>query len=283
MTVKEKSFRNWFTFSALMSTLALIVITFFLLVNGIPAMEKVGLFKMLTGTQWQPSNNQYGIFPMLVGSFYVTVGALVIGAPSGILGAIFLAYFCPKRLYALLKQLVILMAGIPSIVYGFFGLVVLVPLFQPLNGSGKGIMTASLLLGIMILPTIINISEDALRAVPQNYYEGSVALGASHERTVFSVMVPAAKSGVLASVILGLGRAIGETMAVIMVAGNQAVIPTSITSGVRTLTTNIVMEMGYATDLHRQMLIATAVVLFVVILLVNLAVTIFKSKEQRNG
>lgn len=280
MSIKEKGFKSWFALSALASTLALGLISFFLLINGVPAIQKVGLFKMLTGTVWQPGNQHFGIFPMLIGSLYVTIGALIIGAPTGVLGAIFLAFFCPKRIYPLLKQMINLMAGIPSIVYGFFGLVVLVPLFQPINGSGKGVMTAAILLGIMILPTIINISEDALRAVPKAYYEGSVALGSTHERTVFKIMLPAAKSGIMASLILGLGRAIGETMAVIMVAGNQAVIPDGIFSGVRTLTINIVMEMGYATDLHRQMLIATAVVLFIIILIVNLIVALFKEKEQ---
>lgn len=283
MSIKEKGFKGWFGLSALTSTLALALISFFLLINGVPAIQKVGFIKMITGTVWQPGNNHFGIFPMLVGSLYVTVGALLIGAPSGVLGAIYLAFFCPKKIYPVLKQMINLMAGIPSIVYGFFGLVVLVPLFQPFNGSGKGVMTASILLGIMILPTIINISEDALRAVPDVYYEGSVALGASHERTVFRIMVPAAKSGIVAALILGLGRAIGETMAVMMVAGNQAIVPTGIFSGVRTLTTNIVMEMGYATDLHREMLIATAVVLFIIILIVNLVVTIFKGKGQANG
>lgn len=173
-----------------------------------------------------------------------------------------------------------LLAGIPSIVYGFFGLVVIVPLMQNLfGGSGKGMLTASVMLGIMILPTIINVSESALRAVPESYYEGSLALGATHERSVFSAVLPAARSGILAGVILGVGRAIGETMAVAMVAGNQPILPESILSGVRTLTANIVQEMGYATDLHREALIACGVVLFVFILIINLCFSALKRRE----
>ena len=205
------------------------------------------------------------------------------GVPLGLLTAIFLARFCPKRLYRFLKPAVDLLAGIPSIVYGFFGLMVVVPVMQTLcGGSGKSILTASVLLGLMILPTIIGVSETAIRAVPDSYYEGALALGASHERSVFFVTVPAAKSGILAGVVLGVGRAIGETMAVIMIAGNQPRIPSSILEGVRTLTGNIVMEMGYATGLHREALIATGVVLFVFILLINLLFSILKRREN-NG
>ena len=193
-----------------------------------------------------------------------------------------MARFCPRKLYPVLKPAIELMAGIPSIVYGFFGLVVIVPIIQHLTGtSGKGVLTASILLGIMILPTIIGVSESAIRAVPDSYYEGSLGLGASHERSVFFAVLPAAKSGILAGIVLGIGRAIGETMAVVMVAGNQAIIPDGMFSGVRTLTSNIVLEMGYATDLHREALIATAVVLFVFILMINLCFAVLKSKEER--
>lgn len=209
---------------------------------------------------------------MIVGSLYVTAGALILGGPIGILTAVFMAYFCPPVLYKPLKSAINLMAGIPSVVYGFFGLVVLVPMIrQSLGGFGMGVLAASILLGMMILPTIISISESSLRAVSAAYYEGGIALGASHERSVFFAVVPAAKRGILASIVLGTGRAIGETMAVIMVAGNQAILPQSLTSGVRTLTTNIVMEMGYSSGLHRQALIGTAVVLFVFILLINIS------------
>ena len=217
---------------------------------------------------------------MIIGSIYVTAGAIIIGVPMGILCAIFLARFCPDKLYKIVKPAVSLLAGIPSIVYGFFGLVVIVPIMQDLTGTnGKGILTASILLGIMILPTVIGVSESAIRAVPNSYYEGSLALGATHERSVFFAVMPAAKQGILAGVILGVGRAIGETMAVIMVAGNNAVMPKSIFSGVRTLTANIVMEMGYATDLHRAALLGTGVVLFVFILIINLS---FSALKRRN-
>lgn len=218
---------------------------------------------------------------MIVGSLYVTAGALLLGVPVGILTAVFLARFCPRPLYKPLKSAVNLMAGIPSVVYGFFGLVVLVPFVrETFGGRGMSVLTASVLLGLMILPTIISVSESALRAVPQSYYEGGLALGASHERSVFRTILPAAKSGIFAGVVLGIGRAVGETMAVMMVAGNQAVIPDGILSGVRTLTTNIVLEMGYSTDLHREALIGTAVVLFVFILIINLSLSLLKRREK---
>ena len=202
------------------------------------------------------------------------------GVPVGILCAIFMARFCPEKLYKFLKPAVELLAGIPSIVYGFFGLVVIVPLMQDIfGGSGKSVLTASILLGTMILPTIIGVSESAIRAVPESYYEGALALGETHERSVFRAVLPAAKSGIMAGVILGIGRAIGETMAVIMVAGNQAVIPEGLLSGVRTLTANIVLEMGYAADLHREALIATGVVLFVFILIINLLFSLVKRRD----
>ena len=259
--MKEKVMKVVFLMTACVSILAVALIGLFLFVNGVPAIQKIGLFEFLGGTTWKASSDKFGILPMILGSVYVTAGALVIGVPIGILTAVFLARFCPKRLYKPLKAGVDLLAGIPSVVYGFFGLCVLVPLTQDLfGGSGSSILTASVLLGIMILPTIIETSESALQAVPNKYYEGALALGATHERSVYRTIVPAAKSGITAGVILGVGRAIGETMAVIMVAGNQARIPTSILKGVRTMTANIVIEMGYATDFHREALIATGVV-----------------------
>lgn len=198
----------------------------------------------------------------------------------GILCAVFMARFCPKGLYKILKPAIELLAGIPSIVYGFFGLVVIVPIMQKLfDTSGKSVLTASILLGIMILPTIIGVSESAIRAVPESYYEGALALGATHERSVFAAMLPAAKSGILAGVILGIGRSIGETMAVVMIAGNQKVIPDSVLDGVRTMTANIVLEMGYAEGLHREALIATGVVLFVFILLINISFSLLKRRD----
>ena len=277
--MKEKVMKVVFLMTACVSILAVALICLFLFVNGVPAIQKIGLFEFLGGTTWKASSDKLGILPMILGSVYVTAGALVIGVPIGILTAVFLARFCPKRLYKPLKAGVDLLAGIPSVVYGFFGLCVLVPLTQDLfGGSGSSILTASVLLGIMILPTIIETSESALQAVPNKYYEGALALGATHERSVYRTIVPAAKSGITAGVILGVGRAIGETMAVIMVAGNQARIPTSILKGVRTMTANIVIEMGYATDFHREALIATGVVLFIFILIINLLFSILKRK-----
>ena len=274
--IREGTMKVVFLLTACISILAVALICIFLFANGIPTMHKIGLGKFLFGMTWAPNQNLYGIFPMIIASILVTGGAILIGVPLGLLCALYLARFCPKRLYSVLKPAVDLLAGIPSIVYGFFGLVVLVPALQAMFGSGKSIVTASIMLGIMILPTIIGASEPTIRAVEQSYYEGALALGATHERSVFTVVVPAAKSGILAAVILGVGRALGETMAVMMVVGNQPRVPNSILQGVRTLTTNIVMEMGYATDLHREALIATGVVLFAFILIINLCFSAIK-------
>lgn len=279
--IKEKAMKHIFFLTACVSIAAVILICTFLFASGIPAIKEIGVFQFLLGRKWKPANNLYGIFPMIVGSFYVTAGALFVGVPVGILTAVFMACFCPRNIYAPLKAAVNLMAGIPSVVYGFFGLVVLVPFVREVfGGRGMSVLTASVLLGLMILPTIISVSEASIRAVPESYYEGGLALGASHERSVFYIMLPAAKSGIFAGVVLGIGRVVGETMAVMMVAGNQTVIPDSLLSGVRTLTTNIVLEMGYSTDLHREALIGTAVVLFVFILLINLSLSLFKRREK---
>ncbi|MCD8097398.1 MAG: phosphate ABC transporter permease subunit PstC [Lachnospiraceae bacterium] len=269
--------------AACASILAVALICWFLFSNGIPTILEIGPIKFLTGTRWKPLNDIFGILPMIVGSIYVTAGAIIVGVPIGILCAIFMARFCPKKIYPILKPAIELLAGIPSIVYGFFGLVIIVPAMQKIfGGSGKSMLTASILLGIMILPTIIGVSESVIRAVPESYYEGALALGDTHEGSVFRTVVPAAKSGILAGVILGVGRAIGETMAVIMVAGNQAVMPGSLLDGVRTMTANIVLEMGYASGLHRQALIATGVVLFVFILLINLLFSVVE-RGDKNG
>lgn len=277
--MREQVMKGVFAAAAALSILAVALICVFLFANGVPAIQKIGAADFLLGQTWRPSNDIYGIFPMIVGSVYVTAGAVIIGVPLGILCAVFLAWFCPEKLYKVIKPAVELLAGIPSIVYGFFGLVVIVPIMQSIfGGSGKGILTASILLGIMILPTIIGVSESAIRAVPITYYEGSLGLGATHERSVFFAVLPAAKQGILAGVILGVGRAIGETMAVVMIAGNQPIIPNSIFGGVRTMTANIVMEMGYAADLHRQALLGTAVVLFVFILIINLCFSMLKRR-----
>jgi phosphate transport system permease protein len=277
--VKERLMQAVFLACACLSILAVALICFFLFKSGIPAICKIGLPEFLAGVKWKPTNGVYGILPMILGSIYVTAGAIVIGVPLGILTAVYMARFCPRRLYKLLKPAVDLLAGIPSVVYGFFGLTVIVPVIRDIfGGSGASMLAASVILGIMILPTIIGVSESAIRAVPESYYEGSLALGATHERSVFFTVLPAAKSGLLAGVILGVGRAIGETMAVIMVAGNQAVLPSGILKGVRTLTANIVLEMGYAADLHREALLATAVVLFVFILIINLSFSALKRR-----
>ena len=270
--------------AACLAILCVALICVFLFANGLPAMGEIGVFKFLSGKRWKPSADIYGIFPMILGSIYVTAGALALGVPIALLTAIYLAFFCPKNLYRIVKPAVELLAGIPSVVYGFFGIVVLVPMVralgEPWDGSGKSMLTASILLAIMILPTIIGVSEAALRAVPMSYYEGAVAMGARHERAIFTVMIPAAKSGVLAGIVLGIGRAIGETMAVIMVAGNQPRLTGSMLKGIRTMTANIVLEMGYATGLHREALIATGVVLFVFILLINLAFSVLKRRKK---
>ncbi len=274
--MKAKSYEGFmkgvFMLSAMVAILAIILICVFIFAGGVPFISEYGLKEFLLGDQWKPSNNppSYGILPMIMGSLYVTIGAILLGVPIGILTATYLSKFCNRKLYKILKPCVNLMSGIPSIVYGFFALTLIVPIMKSLfGGTGMSIATASILLGIMILPTIIGMSEASLNAVPESYYEGSIALGATHERSVMSVMLPAAKSGILSSVILGIGRAIGETMAVILVAGNQPRMPKGIFKGVRTMTTNIVLEMAYAADAHREALIATAVVLFVFILIIN--------------
>ena len=282
--LRENLMHMVFFLCALTSIFAVVLICIFLFANGVPAMKEIGLLDFLTGAKWKPGNDIYGILPMILGSLYITAGAIVIGVPIGLLTAVFMAFNCPKKLYGLLKPCTELLAGIPSIVYGFFGMVIIVPAVRAVAGvfradiSGSSILAASILLGIMILPTIIGVSESAINAVPSSYYEGSLALGASHERSVFFATLPAAKSGILAGIVLGIGRAIGETMAVIMIAGNQPRMPKGITEGLRTMTANIVLEMGYASGLHREALIATGVVLFVFILLINLSVSMLNRR-----
>lgn len=279
---KEKIMEFLFLTSACFSILSVVLICFFLFVNGIPAIKEIGFTDFILGKVWKPGNDKFGIFPMILGSVYVTAGAIIVGVPIGILTAVFLAKFCPKKLYKVTKTAIDLLAGIPSVIYGFFGVVIIVPFIRDnFKGNGYSILTASILLGIMILPTIIGVSESAIRAVPESYYEGALALGATHERSVFAAILPAAKSGIFAAVILGIGRAVGETMAVMVVVGNQARVPNSMFQGVRTLTTNIVMEMGYATDLHREALIATGVVLFVFILIINTSFSIIKRRAMK--
>lgn len=279
---KEAIFKAIFFMSAAVAVVAILLICYFIFRNGLPFMADYGFSRFLLGSDWSPTNNpaSYGILPMIIGSLLVTFGAILIGVPTGVLTAVFMVYYCPKPIYGFLKSAINLMAAIPSIVYGFFGLQLLVPWVRTFSGNGMSVFTASVLLGIMILPTIISLSESAIRTVPKTYYSGSLALGASHERSIFSVILPAARSGILSAIILGIGRAIGETMAVILVAGNQPVIPSGIFEGTRTLTTNIVLEMAYASDQHRDALIATSAVLFFFILLINASFAYLKGKSS---
>lgn len=279
--MKEKLMKYVFLLCACLSIAAVFIICIFMFANGVPAIREIGFVEFLFGDLWKPTRDIYGIGPMIVGSIYVTAGAMLFGVPLGIFTAVFLAKYCPKKIYKIIKPIINLMAGIPSIIYGFFGLVVIIPMIQNIFGtSGKGVLAASLLLAMMILPTIINTTEAAIVAVPDSYYEGALALGATKERSIFKTIIPAAKSGVLSGVILGMGRAIGETMAVVMVCGNQPILPDSILSGTRTLTANIVLEMGYASGLHRSALIATAVVLFVFILIINLCFSLLNRRSE---
>lgn len=277
----EQTMRFVFLAAACVSIAATITICIFLFANGVPAMLKIGLKNFIFGLKWKPSIDLYGIFPMIVGSITVTLGALILGVPLGLFTAVFLARYCPKQLYNFFESGVKLLAGIPSVVYGFFGLTVIVPAIRnTFGGNGTSILVASIVLAIMILPTIISVSKSSIRAVPSLYFEGSLALGACKERSIFLVELKAAKSGIMAGIILGVGRAVGETMAVIMVAGNQAILPRSLVKGIRTLTANIVLEMGYAADLHRDALIATSVILFIFILIINLCFSLLKEKKE---
>ena len=255
---------------ALSAVTILAVIAVFIFEQGTPIMFKYGFKSFLAGSDWYPSEKSFGLLPMIVGSLYVTFGALVIGVPFGLACAIVLTQFASKRVRSVIKPVVELLAGIPSVVYGFMGVVLLVPFIRStLGGPGLSVLAAAIILGIMILPTVISISIDSLDAVPPSYREGSIALGATPWQTVKMVLLPAARSGIVASIILGMGRAVGETMAVIMVAGNAAEIPGSILAPVRTLTSNIALEMGYAAGEHREALFATGVILFVIIMILN--------------
>lgn len=282
--VKEKGMKMVFLIAACTSVLAVLLICIFLFANGLPTIAQIGPLKFLFGQEWKPSNDKFGILPMIVASIYVTGGAILVGVPIAVLTSVFMARYCPKRIYGVLKSGIELMAGIPSIVYVFFGLVLIVPLIRDVfGGPGASMLAAIILLGIMILPTIVGVTEAAIRGVPESYYEGSLALGATKERSIYAVMLPAAKSGILAGIVLGIGRAIGETMAVVMIAGNQPRMPKGLLKGVRTMTMNIVTDMGYATGLHRQALIATAVVLFVFILIINLSLSLLNRRSENEG
>lgn len=255
---------------ALSAVTILAVIAVFIFQQGTPIMFKYGFKSFLAGSDWYPTEKSFGLLPMIVGSLFVTLGALVIGVPFGLSCAVVLTQFASRRVRSVIKPVIELLAGIPSVVYGFMGVVLLVPFIRStFGGPGLSVLAAAIILGVMILPTVISISIDSLDAVPPSYREGSIALGATPWQTVKMVLLPAARSGIVASIILGMGRAIGETMAVIMVAGNAAEIPGSILAPVRTLTSNIALEMGYAAGEHREALFATGVILFVIIMILN--------------
>lgn len=266
----ERIPQSLFFIMALSALSALALITVFIFFEGVPLIAKVGFFNFIFGMKWAPSLGQYGIFPMIVGTVVVTLGAIILGVPIALCCSIFLAEFAPKRLSNLVRPAIQLLAGIPSVVFGFWGLIFIVPAIRNyLGGPGLSILAGSIILAIMILPTIISISEVSLLSLSPLLKEGAFALGATHWQTIRSVLVPAAKSGILASIILGIGRAVGETMAVIMVLGNAVALPSSILDPARTLTTNIGIEMGYASGDHQKALFATGIVLLVIIMILN--------------
>ena len=269
-TFREKTPQGLFFVIALVALAVLAIITVFIFIEGVPLIAKVGFFDFVFGMQWAPSLGQYGIFPMIVGTVLVTLGAAILGVPIAICCSIFLTEFAPRRLSNVVRPAIQLLAGIPSVVYGFWGLIFIVPAIRNyLGGPGLSILAGSIILAIMILPTVISISEVSILALPSLLKEGAFALGATHWQTIWGVLLPAARSGILAGVILGIGRAVGETMAVIMVLGNAVALPDSILAPARTLTTNIGIEMGYASGEHQQALFATGIVLLVIIMILN--------------
>ena len=288
---KEGAAKGLFLVSAVFSVAAVFAIVLYILLASFPAFREIGVFHFLFGKTWAPLkeylavSDRFGILPMIVGSLSVTFGAVLLGGTLGIFSAIFLSYFCPEKLKGIFSEIINLLSGIPSIIYGFFGIVVLVPLLIKVspNGNGKGILASSLILGIMILPTVAGIAKNAIEAVPKSYFEGALALGSTKEQAVFKVILPAARSGIVSGLILGVGRAIGETMAVMMVAGNTAAFPHGLFDNLRTLTTNVVMEMAYSEGLHRQALIATAFVLLVFVLILNFLLGLIKTEKKVSG
>jgi phosphate transport system permease protein len=277
---REKFIERVLLLLALSSVGSLALITVFIFVEGFPLILSAGLQNFIFSSHWAPTKGHFGILAMIISSVLVTLGAMVIGVPLGLSCAIVLAEFSPKRLKMVLKPTLELLAGIPSVVYGFLGVIWLVPLIRNyLGGPGLSLLAASIILGIMILPTVISISIDALTAVPDLYRDGSLALGATRWQTVRRVVLPAASSGIITAIILGMGRAIGETMAVIMVAGNALQIPTSVLDPVRTLTSNIALELGYAAGRHREALFATGIVLFIIIMILNLSATLITRRR----
>jgi phosphate transport system permease protein len=278
--IKEKIIEKILLLIALSSISILALIAFFIFEEGLPLIWKIGPKAFILGERWVPSQGSFGILPMIAGSFWVTVGALLLGIPLGLACAIFLCEWTPPLAAMVLRPTIQVLAGIPSVIYGFWGLIVLVPLVRNyLGGPGLSILSGSMILGFMILPTIISISEDSLKALPPYYKAGALALGATHWQTIWRVLIPAARSGIVASIILGMGRALGETMAMIMILGNAVKMPKSILDSARTLTTNIGIEMGYATGDHRHALFATGVILFLIIMGLN-SLAIFLSRRR---
>ena len=278
----EKVSARVFLVCALLSVISLLLIIGFVFYKGAHPFiaEGYSFFDFLFGVDWVPSEGKFGIWPMIVASLYATVGALIIGVPIGLFTAIFLAEIASKRIAKIVSPAIQLLAGIPSVLYGVFGLAIIVPFLQNTLGlvKGQSLLAVILVLAIMMLPTIVTVAETAIRAVPRTYREGSLALGVSEIGTIFKVVVPAAKSGIMTAIVLGLGRAIGETMAVILVAGNSLIVPTSLTDSIRPLTTNIALEMGYAAGTHQEMLFATGIVLFSFILILNFVLAKISSK-----
>lgn len=267
--------------SAAIFIAAIIIISLFIFSRGIPLMIKIGIGDFLFNTDWSPTRGRFGIAAMFVGSLAVTSAALLWAVPVGLLTAVFIAEIAPPPMARIMGELISLLAGIPSVVYGFFGLIVIVPFIRDrLGGNGLSVLAGAVILGIMILPTIVSISRDAIRAVPEEYRTGSLALGATRHQTIGRVVIPAARSGIVTAIVLGMGRAIGETMAVVMVTGNSPVVPESILSPVRTMTSNIVLEMGYASGDHQAALFATGVVLFAFIVILNVSVSIARRRSE---
>lgn len=280
--VGEKGVRCILLGVAMSAIASLLVIAVFIFHEGLPFILRVGPREFLLASEWDPQRGKFGIYPMIVASLWVTLGAMLVGAPLGVAGAVFLNEFCPRPVTRIVKPTIELLAGIPSVVFGFIGVMVLAPLIRTyLGGPGLSVLTAAIILGIMILPTIISISTDALAAVPNSYREGALALGATRWQSVHMVVLKAARTGIVASIILGMGRAVGETMAVIMVAGNAVKVPHSVLDSTRTLTANIALEMGYATGEHRQALFATGVVLFVAIMVLNTLASLAAKRKPR--
>lgn len=279
MKIHEHAIRFILFISAIIAIIGIILISYFIVKEGYPVIDKVGIVNFLTGQRWAPAQEIYGIFPMITGSLLVTAGALILGVPVGIGCAVFLAELAKPKLAGIIKSGIELLAGIPSVIYGLYGLTIIVPFIRRVfNNQGFSVLAGSIVLAVMILPTIINVSESAIRSVPKEYKEASLSLGSSHWQSIKNVIVPAARSGIIAGVILGMGRAIGETMAVIMIVGNSPLIPESILAPVRTLTGNIGIEMGYAGGEHQKALFATGIVLFAFIMLLNAAANLIPRK-----